>query len=78
LKEGVTSVFELQQRHLTMLRKYAYLALDDKYKKPGECDFLEEERPLDEEPQEPLDLGTLVAENSAIKNLVDKFDLESV
>ncbi len=93
LKEGVTSIFELQQRHLTMLRKYAYLALDDKYKKPGECDFLEEEHSLDEERSlkeersleeerpldgEPLDLGALVAENSAIKNLVDTFDLESV
>ena len=67
LKQEIVNGFELQHRHLTLLRKYAYLSLPDKYKKPGECDFLDEE---------PQDLDTRVTKNNIVKNLVDTFDLE--
>ena len=67
LKQDFTNIYDLQHRQLSMLRKYAYLALPDKYKQPGECDFLDEE---------PQDLDTLVTKNNIVKNLVDTFDLE--
>lgn len=76
--------WELVELQLSILRKYAYLALDDKYKKP--TDMVIQDIPHVkvaspgfrefEDTPEAENLDSFVKSNPALKGLVDAFNLE--
>lgn len=69
--------WELVELQLSILRKYAYLALDDKYKLPTDIPQIKIASPGFRECDDtPEDLESVVKRNPALKGLVDAFNLE--